>query len=178
MGSAARVNADSSPRCGVVFPFVPFLITSPSAAEAARGAAASHRSGRSARRAGPREARFCARRRSPKTVTCHGLHVVEPVYHQASLRGRLRSWRASRQGQRCDTSDWPLFVLLCRAADVQRSGPDREVGLTRQCNGGLCVRLYSFWFTIFITRRRWASSPGRSSPTPASLVKNRSRHTS
>ena len=22
-----------------------------------------------------------------------------------------------------DTSDWPLFVLLCRAADVRRSGP-------------------------------------------------------
>ena len=22
-----------------------------------------------------------------------------------------------------DTSDWPPFVLLCRAADVQRSGP-------------------------------------------------------
>ena len=53
-----------------------------------------------------------------------------PLYHQASLRGRLRSWRrASRQGQRLqlslfqDTSDWPPFVLLCRASDVQRSGP-------------------------------------------------------
>ena len=34
MGSAARVNVDSSPRCGVVFPSP---ITSPSAAEAARG---------------------------------------------------------------------------------------------------------------------------------------------
>ena len=36
-GSAARVNVDSSPRCGVVFLFVPSPITSPSAAEAARG---------------------------------------------------------------------------------------------------------------------------------------------
>ena len=28
-----------------------------------------------------------------KTVTCHRLRVVEPVYHQALLRGRWRSWR-------------------------------------------------------------------------------------
>ena len=27
-----------------------------------------------------------------------------------------------------DTSDWPPFVLLCRAADVQRSGPGPESG--------------------------------------------------
>ena len=34
--------------------------------------------------------------------TCHGLRVMEPVCHQASLRGRFRSWmRASRQGQPC-----------------------------------------------------------------------------
>ena len=37
MGSAAGVNVDSSPHCGVVFPFVTPPITSPSAAEAARG---------------------------------------------------------------------------------------------------------------------------------------------
>ena len=37
MGSAAGVNVDSSPRCGVAFPFVPSPITSPSATEAARG---------------------------------------------------------------------------------------------------------------------------------------------
>ena len=37
MGSAAGVNVDSSPRCGVVFPFFPSRFTSPSAAEAARG---------------------------------------------------------------------------------------------------------------------------------------------
>ena len=41
--------------------------------------AASHWSGRSARRAGKRGS-LCARRRSRKTVTCHGLCVVEPVY--------------------------------------------------------------------------------------------------
>ena len=32
---------------------------------------------------------LCARRRSRKTVACHGLRVVEPVCHQ----GRWRSWR-------------------------------------------------------------------------------------
>ena len=37
MRSTAGVNVDSSPRCGVVFPCVPSPITSPSAAEAARG---------------------------------------------------------------------------------------------------------------------------------------------
>ena len=35
--AAAGVNVDSSPRCGVAFPFVPSPITSPSAGEAARG---------------------------------------------------------------------------------------------------------------------------------------------
>ena len=45
---------------------------------------------------------LCDRRKSHKTVTCHGLRVMEPVCHQASLRGRFRSWRrASRQGQPC-----------------------------------------------------------------------------
>ena len=37
MGSAARASVDSSPRCGVMFPFfLPSPITSPSGAEAAR----------------------------------------------------------------------------------------------------------------------------------------------
>ena len=39
---------------------------------------------------------------SRKTVRCHGLRVVEPVYHQALLRGRWRSRksRARRAGPR------------------------------------------------------------------------------
>ena len=36
MGSAAEVKVDSSPRCGVVFPFVPSLITSPSGEQEGR----------------------------------------------------------------------------------------------------------------------------------------------
>ena len=39
---------------------------------------------------------LCTRDGSLKTVTCHGR--VEPVYHQALLRGRWRSWR--RNGRR------------------------------------------------------------------------------
>ena len=38
---------------------------------------------------------LCARRKPRKTVTCHRLRVVEPVYHQAPLRGRWRSWKGS-----------------------------------------------------------------------------------
>ena len=41
---------------------------------------------------------LCTRDGSRKTVTCHGRRVVEPVYHQALLRGRWRSWR--RNGRR------------------------------------------------------------------------------
>ena len=50
---------------------------------------------RRARRARPREARFV----TLANLTRQSLRVMEPVSHQASLRGRLRSWRrASRQG--------------------------------------------------------------------------------
>ena len=61
-----------------------------------------------------------------------------------------------------DTSDWPPCVLLCFCAEPQTSrevDQDPEVGLTRQCKGRLCVRLYSFCFTLFITRRRWRVMP-------------------
>ena len=62
---------------------------------------------------------LCDPRKSHKTVTCHGLRAMEPVCHQASLRGRFRSWmRASRQGQPCSclffkTHLLGLFVSLC-----------------------------------------------------------------
>ena len=91
--------------CVFVLPFVPSPITRSSSSTSSRRrstgrsrrvAAASRRSGRSARRAGPREARFVhvmdLSRQSRATV------VVEPVYHQALLRGRWRSWR--RNGRR------------------------------------------------------------------------------
>ena len=112
MGSAAGVNVDSSPRCGVVFPLVPSPITSPSAAEAARGGEQEGRLRRDEEVLdAPEELRqpvvgvegaqeqakrgsLCARRGSRKTVTCHGLRVVEPVYHEASLRGR---WTMSEE---------------------------------------------------------------------------------
>ena len=88
------------------------------------------------------------------------------MYHQASLHGRLRSCRrASRQGQRCSClffKTHQIGLVLCFCAEPQTSrevDQDREVGLTRQCNGRLCVRLYSFWFTFFITRRRWRVMP-------------------
>ena len=73
---------------------------------------------------------LCDPRKSHKTVTCHGLRVMEPVCHQASLRGRFRSWmRASRQGSLAAVSFSrhirlaSFCAFLCRAADVQRSGP-------------------------------------------------------
>ena len=68
---------------------------------------------------------------------------------------------------------------LCKAADVQRSGPG-----PRKRAHEAAQRQTQFLDHVLcpgnnITSRRWrASSPSRSSPTPASLVKTRSRHTS
>ena len=120
-----------------------------------------------------------ARCRSRKTVTCHGLRVVEPVYHQVSFRGRWRSWKkASLQGKPYNClffKTHQIGLLLCLCAEPQTSrevDQDWEIGLMRQCNGRLRLCLYSLWFTFSITRRRRrASSPSHSSPTPASLVK-------
>ena len=48
-----------------------------------------------------------------------------------------------------DTSVWPPFVLFFAEPQTSREvDQDPEGGLTTQCNGGLCVRLYSFWFTF------------------------------
>ena len=52
------------------------------------------------RTGGPREASLCTRRGSRKTVWCHALRVVEPVYHQALLCGRWRSRRSQRSSAR------------------------------------------------------------------------------
>ena len=78
----------------------------------------------------------------------------------------------------CRRSETSTFGL-CKAADVQRSGPgpgrrahEAVQHQTQFLDHVLCLR-------NTVTSRRWlASSPSRSSPTPASLVKTRSRHTS
>ena len=133
---------------------------------------------RGARRARPREARFVTLANLTRTVTCHGLRVMEPVCHQASLRGRFRS-RASLAAVSFSRHIRLAFfcAFLCKAADVQRSGPgpgrrahEAVQHQTQFLDHVLCLRN---------TIRRWrASSPSRSSPTPASLVKTRLRHTS
>ena len=94
---------------------------------------------------------LCARRRSRKTVTCHGLCVVEPVYirpHCAAdggTGGELRG-RASLvtvdvlTGHICSVSlclyvpterDKYVWLVQSRRRPVDR---DLEGGLTRQCN--------------------------------------------
>ena len=78
----------------------------------------------------------------------------------------------------CRRSETSTFGL-CKAADVQRSGPgpgrrahEAAQRQTQFLDHVLCVG-------NTMTSRRWrASSPSRSSPTLASLVKTRSRHTS
>ena len=57
---------------------------------------------------------LCARCRSRKTVACHGLRVVEPVCHQASLRGRWRSWRRWRRNGRRAGSEEARLVNLAK----------------------------------------------------------------
>ena len=51
---------------------------------------------------------LCARDPSRKTVTCHGLRVVEPVYHQALLRGR---WKSLRRNGRSAGLGQASFVI-------------------------------------------------------------------
>ena len=129
---------------------------------------------------------LCDPRNSHKTVTCHGLRVMEPVCHQASLRGRFTSWmRASRQGQPCSClffKTHQIGLFLCFSVQSRRrpekwtrtrkAGSRGSATPTQFLDHVLCLR-------NTITSRRWrASSPSRSSPTPASLVKSRSRHTS
>ena len=134
---------DSSPRCGVVFSFVPSPITSPPAAEAAqrtssrrrstgrsrRVAAASRRSGRSARRAGPREARFVHvvdLARQSRAMVAAWWNPCTPGLIARQMEELEESFAAGPALQLSlfqDTSDWTPFVLLCRAAVVRRSGP-------------------------------------------------------
>ena len=101
------------------------------------------------------EGALCARRRSRKTVTCHislCLYVLterDKYVWLVQSRRRPEKWTRTR-----------------------RAGSRGSATQTQFLDHVLCLR-------NTITSRRWrASSPSRSSPTPASLVKTRSRHTS
>ena len=140
---------DSSPRCGVLFPFVPsqghrrqkqlevesgegdFVSTKKYLTlRKSCGCQSSEREERKTSKA--KRGSICTRRGSSKTVTCHGFREVEPVHHEASLCGRFRSWRrASLQGQPCSClffKTHQIGFLLRRAADDRRrgSGPGRR----------------------------------------------------
>ena len=94
-----------------------------------RVAAASRRSGRSARRAGAREARFVhvvdLARQSRATVAAWWNPCTSGLIarQMEELEESFAAGPALQLSLFQDTSDWPPFVLLCRAADVQRSGP-------------------------------------------------------
>ena len=127
-----------------------------------RVATASHRSGRNARRAGPREARF--------------VHVVDLARQSRVMV--FAWWNPCIIRPHCAADSGAGGELLCFCAEPQTSrevDQDLEGGLTRQCNARLLVCFYSLKKHI-TRRRRRASSPSRSSPTPASLVKTRSGH--
>ena len=64
---------------------------------AGRATSSRGRSTGRSRRVAAERGSLCTRRGSRKTVTCAGLRVVEPVYHQSLLRGRWRSRRGERQ---------------------------------------------------------------------------------
>ena len=153
-----------------------------------RVAAASHRSWRSARRLGPRE-----------RLALYTSWVSQDSHVPWSSRGgaRVSSGLIARQTEELeesfaagpalqlslfqDTSDWPPFVLSVQSRRRREKWTrTRKARLTRQCNARLRVCFYSSFFFSknFTRRRRRASSASRSSPTPASLVKTRSRHTS
>ena len=151
---------DSSPRCGVVFPFVPSPITSPPAAEAAqrtssrrkstgrfrRVAAASRRSGRSARRAGPREARF--------------VHDVD----------------LARQSHAMVAAWWnPVYTWPYCAADGRAGGELRGRASLAAVSFSRHIRLDSFCAFVQSrsrpekwTRTRKAGSRGSATPDPVS----------
>ena len=105
---------------------------------------------------------LCARRRSRKTVTCHGLRVVEPVYHQASLRGRWRNWR--RNGRRAGLgqarfvisqdshTDFVLFVFYpCEQAIV--AAPGRRLWRRRESNAAGAHVLFNLMCCLFTSLR-------------------------
>ena len=71
---------------------------------------------------------LCARRTSRKTVTCHGLRVVDPVYHQALLRGRWRSWAITAAKHPTKTRKWSkLDHVLERNKMEQVTVPSRAL---------------------------------------------------
>ena len=110
---------------------------------------------------------LCDPRKSHKTVTYHGLRVMEPVCHQASLRGRFRSWmRASRQGQPCSClffKTHQIGLLLCFSVQSRRrpekwTGTRKAVSRRRVMVDFVCVCTL-FGLHLFFTRRRWRVVP-------------------
>ena len=71
-----------------------------------------------------------------------------------------------------DTSDWPPLVFCAEPQTSSEVDQDREVELTRQCNGRLCVREYSFWllFCHKTTVAGGAAAAGGALRAGASLV--------
>ena len=138
------------------------------------------------------EGALCARRRSRKTVACHCLCVVEPVYIRpcCAADGRIEeeSFAAgpALTGHICSIS-FCLYVPTERDKYVwlvqSRRRPEKWTRIWRAGSRGSATpdpvpdHVLCLGNTI-TSRRWWASSPSRSSPTPASLVKTRSRHTS
>ena len=105
---------------------------------------------------------LCARRRSRKTVTCHGRRVVEPVYIRpycaadGGAGGELRaraSLAAVTVSRHIRLASFCAFVQSRRRPEKwTRTGKwdsRRSVTVDFVCG------LYSFWFTYFFTRRRW-----------------------
>ena len=110
---------------------------------------------------------FCTHGRSRTTESTVFQHIHHTdrrplqLFQRLALRGRA-SLAAVSFSRHIRLASFCAFVLLCFCAEPQTSrevDQDPEVGLTRQCNGTLCVRLYSFRFTLFVTRRRWRVMP-------------------
>ena len=146
--------------------------------------AASRRSGRSARRAGPREARFVhvadlERQSRAMVFAWWNSCIIRPFCaadrQLEELEESFAAGPALQLSLFQDISDWLPLVLLCRVVDVRRSGP----GPGRRAHEAVLRDCVSTLFSIFSQDvgggllHRTARARHRES-----LVKTRSRHTS
>ena len=101
-------------------------------------------------------------------ITYHRIHSLAHQSQRSTTAAALSATDATWQGQSCSCYCFKIHqtdLLLCFCTESQTSkevDQDPEVGLTRQYNETLCVRLYSFRFTLFIIRRRWRMMSGLS----------------
>ena len=122
---------------------------------------------------------LCTRRMSSTTVTCHGLRVVEPVYHQALLRGRWRSRRSrARRGRprearfviSQDHIDFVLFVVVFNPCDCgSRSTVVEAPGVGQ----AVCHRVFSGIWVVCLPFRGtegWCSLSSQSSSPNSSRM--------